>query len=77
MLLPDLFIFLVIAGLDPAIHLSTGTVPVSSWILGSQPENDSRRKPQNDSVLKPSCTASSLSSGKIGAVQEGIRGREI
>ena len=34
--IPGLF-FIVIPGLDPGIHLTTGTVPVSSWIAGSSP----------------------------------------
>ena len=40
---PRVLSFIVIPGLDPGIHLTIGTVLVSLWILGSQPENDIRR----------------------------------
>ena len=33
---------------DPAIHKETGKMPVVRWILGSQPENDNKKKPEND-----------------------------
>ena len=37
-------VLLSLPDFDPAIHLVTGTLLVSSWILGSKPENDSASK---------------------------------
>ena len=45
MLFSDLLCFFVIAGLDPAIHEETSTVPVVRWIPGSSPGMTIKKRP--------------------------------